>query len=105
MIQAAALTTGLAQVAATAECLVAGRQALLDQPAVEPGAARCLRIAVQLQPVLRAIAIDMIKRQALRRTAAGAFAAVVTEHLLPQRCPAISFPGGIVVMPGAVPQG
>src|SRR6266496_948062 len=104
VIQAAALGLALAEIAATAQRGVPGREPLLDQPAVETGAAGSLRIAVQLYPVLIAIAVHVVDRQVFRYPAAGTRAAIVAENLLPQRRPALPFPPGIVVMPGTEPE-
>lgn len=79
MIETAGRAGGLAAIARSAEHLIAGRETVGDQPAIEVSAAS--RVTEQLNPMRAAPGVDMIDCQAIGRPAASTRGAVVGEHL------------------------
>lgn len=85
MIKAAGRTFGLTGVARTAERLIAGREAVRDQPAIEHRTAS--GVTEQLNPMCATPTVNVVYGQAFRRTAAHAGPAVVIKHLLADLLP------------------
>lgn len=80
MIKTAGRAVGLTGVARTAEHLIAGRESVRDQPAIENPTTTGM--TKQLNPMCATPAIHVIDRQATGHPAASARCAVVSKYLV-----------------------